>query len=328
MNVATLDLKPLTTIKPEDEGFHGIVPGHNFTASETNYFGFSIPEENINAEIYLWSHPTFGVCAGGTFIYKGFKRQTLEAEYHNYFAYQPIPKDFTEYELAVGVKVKINPLKSVRITYSDPAAQTEFDVTLTGLTPPVGRPDGHHFTQSCKTSGRLVLRGKEYKIDGYFSRDHSWSHERPEVRRRTPPTTWMVGILGDDLAFHTVGPDEISRHPEWREWEPTLPERMPFNWGYLVEHGEVIQLAELRNKFTTRDSDGVTPLAYELDVVDVKGRTHHITGQVKANCPFHWWPNMITHMSMVEWTLNGRKGTGDCQDIQYNDWVTAFSKQH
>jgi len=172
-----------------------------------------------------------------------------------------------------------------------------------------------------------VLRGREFQVDGTFSRDHSWSHERPEVRRRAPPTTWIVGIFGDDLAFHVVGTDELAGHPQWREWNPSLPERMPFGWGYLIEHGEIIQLSGLRNKLTVRDSDGVTPLAYRLEIGDVRGRWHAIEGTVKANCPFNWWPNMVTHMSLVEWRLNGRVGYGDAQDIQFNDWVFQYARK-
>ena len=218
-------LAPLELIAPEDEDFHPVAPDHNFTASETNYFGFSIPEHNINCEIYMWVHPRFAVAAGGVFIYQGIKSQTLAAEYHNYFAYQPMPANGLDYELPVGLKVKVEePLKRVRISYADDEAQTAFEVTLTGIAPPVGRPGGGHFTQSCVTSGHLTLRGKSYAIDGTFSRDHSWTHERPEVRRRIPPLTWMVGVFGDDLAFHTVGPDELALHPEWRTWEPGLPD--------------------------------------------------------------------------------------------------------
>jgi len=141
-----------------------------------------------------------------------------------------------------------------------------------------------------------------------------------------PPTTWMVGVFGDDLAFHTVGPDEFALHPEWRTWEPGLPERMPFNWGYLVENGEVIQLADMRDKMTTRAADGVTPTAYSLEIIDVKGRVHAIEGVVKASCPFHWWPNMVTYMTQVEWRMSGRVGYGDAQDIQYNDWILDHAK--
>src|SRR5205085_293848 len=143
---------PLFSVTAEDEGFHPVAPDHDFTASETNYFGFSIPEHNINAEIYLWAHPRFGVAAGGVFIYKGVKRQTLAADYHNFFTYQPMPQNGADYELAVGLKVKVEePLKRVRISYADPEAATEFTVTLTGIAPPVGRPGGGHFTQSCRT---------------------------------------------------------------------------------------------------------------------------------------------------------------------------------
>lgn len=327
MNNTAPELASLVEVKPEDEDFHGVRSDHDYTASETNYFGFSIPEEKINAEVYLWAHPRFGVATGGVFIYAGFKRQSLEAEYHNYFAFQPLPESGIDYELAVGLKVKVEePLKRVRISYADPEAGTEFDVTLTGIALPCGRPGGGHFTQSCRTAGRLVLRGREYKIDGYFSRDHSWSHERPEVRRRAPPTTWMVGIFSDDLAFHVIGPDDFSRHPEWRKWEPSLPERAPFTWGYLIESGEVIQLCGLENKYTTRDVDGVTPTGFKFDIIDARGRRHHIEGKVTARCPFHWWPNMITYMCQVSWRMNGQTGTGDAQDIQFNDWIVAHSR--
>jgi hypothetical protein len=318
---------PLVAIRPEDENFHPVAPGHDFTASETNYFGFSLPEHNINVEAYMWAHPRFGVAAGGVFIFQGVKSQPLLADYYNYFTYQPVPESLLDYALPAGLAVKIEtPLERVRISYVDPEAATEFDVVMTGIAPPVGRPGGGHFTQSCRTSGRLKLRGRDYTVEGTFSRDHSWTHERPEVRRRIPPNTWMVGVFGDDLAFHTVGFDELALHPEWRSWEPGLPERMPFSWGYLVENGDVIQLRDLRNKITRRATDGVTPTGYSLDIVDVKGRTHRIEGVVKASCPFQWWPNMVTYMCQVEWRLNGRIGYGDAQDIQFNDWIVAHAR--
>jgi hypothetical protein len=136
----------------------------------------------------------------------------------------------------------------------------------------------------------------------------------------------MVGVFGDDLAFHTLGADELSLHPEWRQWEPSLPERMPFGWGYLIEDGEIIQLADMRNKSTSRAGDGLTPTGYSLEIVDVRGRAHAIEGVVKASCPFHWWPNMVTYMTQVEWRLHGRTGYGDAQDIQFNDWILAHGK--
>jgi hypothetical protein len=327
MSVSIPEPPPLVAVGPEDEDFHAVDPAHDFTASETNYFGFNIPEHGINAEVYLWAHPRFGVTAGGVFIYQGMKRQALAADYHNYFAYQPMPQSALDYSLPVGLTVKVEaPLERVRLTYADAAADTAFEVVLTGIAPPVGRPGGGHFTQSCKTAGRLVLRGREYAVDGWFSRDHSWAHERPETRRRGPPATWMVGVFGDDLAFHTIGVDELALHPEWREWEPKLPERMPFGWGYMVEDGQIIQLADLRDKFTRRADDGVTPLGYGFELVDVRGRVHKVEGEVKASCPFHWWPNMVAHMGLVEWRMAGRVGHGDAQDIQFNDWVAAHAR--
>ena len=61
-----------------------------------------------------------------------------------------------------------------------------------------------------KVTGELDLFGEIHAIDGYFSRDHSWSQERRETSRNGPPLTWIVGVFGDDLAFHAVGYDDPS----------------------------------------------------------------------------------------------------------------------
>ena len=69
-------------IRPQDDLLHPAsfsnVPDNS--ATETQYFGFSIPEENIHGLTYMWWHPNLKVCSGGLFVFQGVKERMVQAE--------------------------------------------------------------------------------------------------------------------------------------------------------------------------------------------------------------------------------------------------------
>src|SRR6185295_467202 len=84
---------------------------------ETSYFGFNIPEENINGEIYHWAHPVYGISSGGLFITQGIKTNQIETAYSNWLNYMPMPADMTDCTYANGIRVKmVDPLNCWQIS--------------------------------------------------------------------------------------------------------------------------------------------------------------------------------------------------------------------
>ena len=319
---------PLGAISIEDEFLHAPAASGHYSATETNYYGFNIPERCLNGEIYFWYHPVLNMMSASIHIWTGFKSSTLACEYINDFHFLPFPKngvaDFTIDEINMRIQV-LDPLKSIQIDFEDKARGVSLSYRQDAIMPPGVRPGGWHFTQAMKTTGELDLYGEKLKIDGYFSRDHSWGQERREAPMPLPPLTWMVGVFDQHFAFHALATDDPALKPEWAEAFPMIQTEDSLFWGYVWAEGELTPVSAVR-KLTTREADGLSPRLIEMKLDDAKGRTFPIIGKVQARMPWQPWPNMNTIFCQTRWECNGKIGYGDSQDVQFNDFVRKFSR--
>lgn len=321
---------PLYECRPEDEFLHPPAVSGHYSSTETTYWGFNIPEKNLNGEIYMWFHPVLRMCSASVYIWKGFHRSTLSCEYVNHYHYLPYPEDgIADYRVSDAMDLRfrvIEPLKTIEIEYRDADRGVALTLLNQAIMPPAGRPGGYHFTQAMKVTGTLDLFGEMHVIDGYFSRDHSWSQERRETSRVGPPLTWMVGVFGDDLAFHAVGYDEPSLRPGWEERYPAVKAGQGLGWGFIFKDGTTKPLKSMR-KLTHREPDGLSPVEFEVELIDIDDAVHIINGQVQARMPWQTWQNMNVYFCQTQWEYAGRTGYGDAQDIQMNDFVHHFAKR-
>lgn len=292
---------------------------------ETSYFGFAIPEHNIDCEIYFWAHPVLGVMSGGVFCFQGLKSAQMEADYLQYFNYMPIPDDITDVTYPMGLRVKmIEPFRTFEVSYSDPANETFIEFRSTAIMPAAFRPVGGHFTQAMKNRGKLVLRGREYAIDSYFSRDRSWGDPRPETQLNVTPVGWHVGIFADDLAFHVIafdGPDSVKSPGA------SLQGGDASNciWGYVWRDGRLLGVRRCEKR--TFRSGKIFPHRFELRITDEEDQVHELVGTVGARYPFSIWPNSTIGYSFTHWTYKGRAGYGDSQEAYYNRFALDTMKQ-
>ncbi len=316
--------EPLGVALPADELLHAPAPSGHFSATETSYYGFNIPDAKLNGEIYIWFHPVLKVMSASVYIWKGLKDSSLACEYVNHYHYLPYPdSDIGDYEIPlIGLKIKvIHPLEEVRVLFEDVTRNVSFDLTLRAIMPAAVRPGGFHFTQACKTTGELNLYGEKLKIDGYFSRDRSWSQERRETSMHLPPVSWMVGVVDETFAFHFVGFDSEGVDPEVTKRYPMGASNLM--WGYIFRDGVTVPLVSGR-KLTKRAEDGISPDLFELELTDADGEIHPIKGSVEARMPWQTWQNMNVYFCLTRWETARGIGWGDTQDIQYNDFVHRF----
>jgi len=325
--ISTMAGAPLGTIVPQDEFLHPPAPSGHHSATETTYFGFNIPEHRLNAEIYMWFHPVLKIMSASVYIWRGANLSTLECDYVNHYNYLPMPEngiaDYTIPDINLKVKV-LEPLKSVHIDFADPDRGVSFDIQFDAIMPPGGRPNSKHFTQAMKTRGNLDLYGEHFKIDGYFSRDHSWGEERRETSRAGPPISWMVGVFDDEFAFHITAFDSAEDKPEWAS-RYALPPGQNLMWGYVFRDGELFPVTKVR-KQTLRERDGLTPRLILLDFEDAGGGKHSLRGDVSASMPWQTWQNMNVFFCLTRWQGARGIGWGDTQDIQMNDYVRTFAR--
>lgn len=319
---------PLSEIRPEDEELHAPAASGHYASTETSYFGFSIPEHLINGEIYVWFHPVLKVISASVYIWKGLKPSTLACEYIHHFNYLPFPEngiaDYTIEALGLSIKV-IDPLKSIQLDFRDEDRNVSFSMRQDAIMPPGGRPGGYHFTQAMKVTGTLNLFGEDYVIDGFFSRDRSWSQERRENAQHMPPLSWMVGIFDESFAFHCMAFDDPAQNPEWTPEFPAVAPGGNLFWGYIWRHGRLVPLQSVE-KITHREPDGVSPRLVELLMTDVEGNRYPVRGYVQARMPWQTWQNMNTFFCQTRWEYDGQIGYGDTQDVQFNHFTHKFAR--
>jgi hypothetical protein len=308
--------------KAADEFFHKPWPGDApRELIETSYFGFSIPEHQINAEIYHWAHPMYGLTSGGIFICHGIKTNQIETAYSNWMNYMPIPDDMTDCTYANGLRVKmLKPMDEWEISFDDPPAQTSLRLRLKAIMPSAFRPVGGHFTQALKTSGELVLRGKRYVIDGYHTRDRSWGDPRTEKKLDPAPAGWHVAVFSDELAFHDFSFESPELNPVLGARYPGYENGKNLLWGYVWKDGQMrgIKHTLTHSEFGLR---GIGPTRVDLKITDETDEVHELKGIIKACVPFAFWPNLPCFFCLTEWSYRGMRGYGDTQVGVYEQFA-------
>jgi hypothetical protein len=312
--------------KSEDEFFHGWGPeGDSLT--ETWYWNFHVPEEAINCFAYCWIHPNLKVATGGLLIFQGLKHHHLECELFDMYDFMSssVVGDGRDFTLPNSMRINVvEPLEHIQFSFDDPARETKFDVDLRAVDVPIMRANNQHFEQVMHATGKLRLRGKDYNVDCYPVRDRSWGELRPEVAVHSPPYTWVTGSFGPDFSFNVGSHDDPGLDPDWKDLFET-PERI-FKDGWVVVNGEQRRVVSAR-KITRRDLPLCRPLTHSYEFTDSAGEHYEMTGKLIAQTNWGGWSNMTCHMGLVEWEWNGRKGWGESQEVQWNDYVWRINNQ-
>ena len=317
-----------TPLTIEDERFHPPVDPDDASSSETSYFGFNIPDQHINAEIYHWFHPVSRLCSGGLWIWQGVKPLMLQAEYFNYQVFTPMPEmDLDDWVSPIGIQQTVlEPGQHIQVEFWDKQQNTGFKIDQTAVMPAAVRADNKHLSQALKVGGELTLRGKSYAIDSYFTRDRSWQQLRPETVHPIPPLTWGAAVFDDNLAFHFSGFDDPELGPDWRDAYPPQHIGQALRWGYVYRDGQTLPLVKM-HKLTQRDVDGVSPLSATIELQDSSGQSYALSAELQARIPGPAWFNMQVIFCQMKYTLpDGRVGYGDFQDCQFPHYVRQFAK--
>jgi hypothetical protein len=298
------------------------------TLTETQYFGFNVPKENIHGLAYMWYHANLKVVTGGIMAWRGVKRMAIAAELFDFRAFmsdQAIANDLHEFRLDNGYGVKIlEPNKRFHMTYADEARGNGVDLVYEAVTPIAMFGDGKHFEQGMKARGKLKLRGRDYDVDCYNVRDRSWGKLRPEVIMPMPPVSWTTGSFGDDLIFNCNMMDHAGSNPQV-SGKFALPVDKALNGGWIWRNGKLLLITRAR-KTITRHPESFVPQSITLHLTTEDGKETVATGTLVASCPWATWPNIMANISLIRWEMDGRVGYGDAQDVLWNDFVNAAAE--
>ncbi len=171
---------PVTTVfRPEDDLLHDEHSAVGPFARESLLITAPIPDEQLLIFVYLWREGgsrwgRFLFIAGTDMSSPEYLTSEAEGKYTG--------DNLRDFEVSGLHWRQPDPLKVAEVSFAD--AQCELELRFEGLHAPFswhdnsdGCPDWvavDRYEQSGRTSGRLVLRGREIVIDGVGHRDHSW----------------------------------------------------------------------------------------------------------------------------------------------------------
>lgn len=318
---------------PEDELLHpemnAEVPDDG--ATETQYFGFNIPEEHIYGMGYFWHHPNLGTVTSGVQAWRGNKRHHLACELYDFRAYQSdsmLDGNIDQHVTPCGYQVEIiDPFKKMRIQYADNTRDNAFDIVYTAVTPPAMLPNRKHFEQVMKTQGTLTLRGKTFTVDGYNVRDRTWAEVRPQEPVQFPPAVWLTGVFSDDFAFNCMVTDHPDHSPDW-EGIYAIPADAALKGGWVYRDGKFTRIVRAI-KTSERHEESLVPENHQLEIEDEDGAVYRLEGVITTTAPSGFWYNAQIDLGLVRWQCNGpgienAEGWGDSQEVKWTDFVHAM----
>jgi hypothetical protein len=290
--------------------------------TETQYFGFSVPESEIHGYAYLWHHPNLHVLTGGLWAWSGIKQYMVQSElcdFRTYMSDSALKNDLHDYRLENGFGVKIlEPLKRFHMTYVDAARDNSVDLVYEAVGPAVMFGDGKHMEQPMRAVGELVLRGHRYRVDCFNVRDRSWGKARPEDNLSMPPASWMTGVFSEDFAFNCNIFDQASGNPELTG-RLALPDERTLAGGWLYRDGKLSRFVRARKRVVRRPVS-LLPDEIEFEATDDLARRIAVRGTLIASCPWQAWGNFNANINLMRWECEGLVAHGDCQEPLWNDY--------
>jgi hypothetical protein len=296
------------------------------TLTETQFFGFSVPEENIHALTYMWHHPNLGVVTGGAWVWQGVKSHVLQSELINWTTFASedmLANDLWDYKFDNGYQVQtIEPLKKHWLCYADETRQNAFDIEVEALMEPMLLETGMHMEQAVRARGELTLRGKTYEVNCTHVRDRSWGQGRSEQHAPTPPIDWMTGVFNDSFMFGCTAYDHPDLEPDWKSYLQ-VPGGDPTKGGWVHRDGTLTPIVATRKRVQNNYAT-LAPTGAEMVMTDATGRDYEVRGEVIAANRIPVWPNMDTWICLTRWECEGQVCYGDLQQVQWHDYIRQF----
>ncbi len=298
-------------ITATDDQFHFAQMGDRWWMTETAWFSFCVPERKLGGWLYTMVRPNIGTVAGGAWVWDDSATLPWEVPYSSNLTAMPLQDDadLNDATFRNGVSIKtIDPLSSYALGYQDEGL-IKVDLRFDAVMPPrpLRKPgsafgDLTHFDQFGRVHGTLALHGEEIAVDCLAMRDRSWG-PRPEHRPRK--SAYVSGIASpEDCFLFVTKANELSDQ---------------LAYGFMIKDGKIGDLVE-GTRHVERDLETGFVQSIQLDGVDEHGRKFEAHGKRLSGITLirH---SFIDHNGLMEWTINGKTGHGEDQDMwPVHDW--------
>lgn len=273
--------------------------------NESMWFGFSIPERNINAFVYAWHRPNMGLSCGGPALWDESGAHTYDCLFYDWNWMQATPRDAeaTTFRLdnSFGIEA-VEPLKTYDFVYDahgcrlDLRWEAAIEPHTVGTDAEMTEAGKGHYEQHGRMTGTIELDGEVLKIDSGSCHDRSWG---PRRLVNMPGGDFSWAVADDGSAFHVIsfndGPDN------------------KVIGGYLFRDGVIGALVSGRRS-VVRDSHA-RPLTAVVDAIDTLGRTLHAEAECTNCLDWHLYPDQFEWYCLAAWRFDGLLAYGDIQEF-------------
>jgi len=307
-------------ITAKDVRFHTPTSDSPYWA-ETNYFGFYVPEVPLHVNVYVLTRQNLGAVLSSITVTDGFSNTPHLVKYTNNQVHLPFPKgDLDDYELGNGLAIRCTkPVMDYSIKFDD-KRRVAIDVQYAGLMAPYDIHDPEmdpmaaknladddvsstayagHWDQSGRVTGKFTLDGKTYAVDCVSSMDHSWGERREDQFKNF---CWLNANFDNDVSIHCLWAINPADNRDYQA----------IAHGYVREGDKVYGLTKGSGKLLR---NGLLHQCMDLQVEDVRGKTHRFTGTAFTSNPWQPWPFVYATQSFLRWQMDGVVGWGEVQDV-------------
>lgn len=316
------------SLDDEQIHFNDKTENPHYSLTETQYFGFFVPEKNIHCFTWIWCHPNLNVVTGGTMAWQGIKPRSQACElfdYRSFMSMDVFSESFTKYKLDSGLELDMEePGKRFRLRYDDPVRNNSFDVVQSAVSDPMVWPTSKHFEQVMRCKGHITLRGETHEVDCLSIRDRSFGEYRVEESvPNMPPLYWITGAFDEAFSFCVVGMDDPEQDAFWKNDFPVAASS-GFRFGWIIVDGQksAIRSASIRTEY---DRKNLFVSKMDLLIADTSGREFGVSGDVGAAVPFEAWMNVRVPIALTHWRCDDKVGVGEIQSLQYTDFLRKYS---
>lgn len=301
----------------KDDSFHFHQMSDRWWETETAWFAFCNPERKLGGWLYSMFRPNIGTVAGGCWIWDAEAHLPWEVPYSaNYTAMRlPRDQDLTDISLPTGVRMKVlEPLRRYELGFTD-EDRLNLKLVFEAIMPPRPLRKGessfknlNHFDQFGFVSGEIQLHGERIPINCLAIRDRSWG---PRPEHRPGKSAYVTGIASPNDAFLAV--------TKWND------EADPIAYGFMIRDGKIGDIISGHRR-VERCSDRGWVTRIIIEGKDEFGRDLHAVGERISGIIINRH-SFIDSNGLIAWTINGKRGHGEDQDMWPVHRWSAFRRQ-
>jgi hypothetical protein len=284
--------------------------------TETQWYGFAVPERKLTGWIYPVFRPNQNICAAGIYLWDDTGETSNEILYYQNYWHLPLPKDLRKMELPGGLSFTcLETLRKWQVRYDD-GAELALDLTYEGLIDPytharsmsmdgMGEMEGiGHIDQPCHVTGTIRLNGTETEVDVYEMRDKRWQ-PRSDLRKSAPPDRPGQPAAGSYTYGLSSGTSFLAN---------TLGgvDQTAVRGGFLFKDGKLANLAS--GTRTVESEPGRPPSRLVVEGTDDAGRSFRAVGECVNRCILQPSPaHNFAWACGTTWEIDGEPAWGEDQ---------------